>query len=50
MNLVLNAVASDTVQFRIVQPEHGGGECNCWGVQDFTVQSSNREILVDVSM
>ncbi len=22
------------IQLRIVQPEHGGGQCNCWGISD----------------
>ena len=37
-------MSSDTIQFRIVQPEHGGGACNCWGVRDFFVvfPSGNR--------
>ena len=35
MNIELNGIEIDlnnSVQLRIVQPEHGGGSCNCWGV------------------
>ncbi len=24
------------IQFRMVQLEHGGGKCNCWGFSNFT--------------
>ena len=29
------------VQLRIVQPEHGGGYCNCWTVQNVMLESTN---------
>ncbi len=25
------------VQLRIVQPEHGGGSCNCWGLDEVSI-------------
>jgi hypothetical protein len=28
------------VEFRLVQEEHGGGECNCWTLQDVDVNGS----------
>ncbi len=27
----------DSVQLRIIQPEHGGGLCNCWEVSKLQV-------------
>ena len=29
-NVVINASTSGTTMFRLVQEEHGGGNCNCW--------------------
>ena len=31
---------NDCVQLRIVQPEHGGGFCNCWGVKELVINTS----------
>ena len=29
------------IQLRIVQLEHGGGPCNCWGVKKLALNSTN---------
>lgn len=39
MYTLMDLTQSSEVQFRVVQPDHGGGYCNCWGLCDFTVDS-----------
>ena len=34
---------SHFIQFRVVQLEHGGGHCNCWGIANFTVFSTEED-------
>ncbi len=34
-------VSVDSVQLRIVQPEHGGGLCNCWEISKLLVTFDN---------
>ncbi len=29
------------VQLRIVQPEHGGGSCNCWRMNEISINEHN---------
>ena len=36
MTVPVNTV-SFFVQLRIVEPEHGGGNCNCWGVSNVSI-------------
>ena len=46
----LAALPVDTikgVQFRLLQLEHGGGGCNCWEVQSFSITINNRAISED---
>ncbi len=31
----------DSVQLRIVQPEHGGGLCNCWEISKLVTFDGN---------
>ncbi len=31
----------DAVQLRIVQPEHGGGLCNCWDISELWLITSD---------
>ena len=31
------------IQFRVVQLEHGGGHCNCWGIANFSVFSTGED-------
>ncbi len=38
-------LSNDTVQLRIVQPEHGGGSCNCWEVDELSFTSTNGSSL-----
>ncbi len=40
-----NLLPNDTIQLRIVQPEHGGGSCNCWGVDKLGFTSTNGSSL-----
>ena len=35
--MIVNDMDPESVQLRIVQPEHSGGLCNCWGVKDFSL-------------
>ncbi|XP_064400246.1 adhesion G-protein coupled receptor G6-like [Halichondria panicea] len=37
VNMIVNDMDPESVQLRIVQPEHSGGLCNCWGVKDFSL-------------
>ena len=35
------------VQFRLLQLEHGGGDCNCWRMQSFNITINNRMLSGD---
>ncbi len=41
-NLTLNS-NTDGVQFKLVQLEHGGGNCNCWQVNSLNVTATNSD-------
>ena len=36
--------SNQCAQLRIVQPEHGGGSCNCWGVKELVLNDSTNII------
>ena len=44
---------ADVNQFRVLQSEHGGGSCNCWGLSNFTVNtvmdSGNKSKTIDIT-
>ena len=43
----IEMASNKSVQLRIVQPEHGGRSCNCWGVKELvlTADSNNSVVL-----
>ena len=43
-----NSTGSGCVEFRLVQEEHGGGECNCWTLSD--VRADNATIIWEESV
>ncbi|XP_064399841.1 uncharacterized protein LOC135346210 isoform X4 [Halichondria panicea] len=47
------ADVNEFIQFRVLQSEHGGGSCNCWGLSNFTVNtimdSGNKSKTIDIT-
>ena len=43
----------DSIQFRLLQQEHGGGACNCWTIRAFILRDANNNssqlIAVDIT-
>ena len=37
--------SNNSVQLRIVQPEHGGGSCNCWGVKELAIRYNSNDTV-----
>ena len=35
------------VQFRLIQWEHGGGDCNCWAINEWNVNIQNRPTQIN---
>ena len=44
----IEIASNKSLQLRIVQPEHGGRSCNCWGVRELilTTGSNNSDDIV----
>ena len=49
LDLPSNESSVESVQFRLLQLEHGGGSCNCWRVEEAVVMrnGSNTDISTD---
>ena len=39
----IEIASSKSVQLRIVQPEHGGRSCNCWGVKELVLTTGSSD-------
>ncbi len=51
VNLPVNVQHNDSVQLRIVQPEHGGGSCNCWTVKQLMFKATaNNQFTSDLTL
>ena len=40
---------NNSVQLRMVQPEHGGGSCNCWGVKKLVLTGSSNGNIIELN-